>query len=311
MFKKKKSNTRYKADYKLHLQVSSPRIVFFQSLKVLRGVLKVSILLGLLGAAGFYGYSSIQNHFLTSEEFALRHLELQTNGFLDKSEVAQISGIDPAGTIFGFDPNEAEQRLLARPEIVTATVQRSYPDTVKVTIVERVPVAWIASPVLGLAGRNPFSGRLMDADGVIFKCQGQLWEIARNLPVIALADAQPHEFELGQQMTHKDAMRALALVKLINATSDIEWWVNRVEVINFYSLQVISNDKVEAIFGMYEHERQLDDLIAARKHAVESKRELEWINLLPKHNVPGRFKTPSALSSSGVKSVKTNLEAAQ
>lgn len=306
MFKKKKSNTRYmrrKTDHKLHLQVSSPRIVLFQSLKAMRGVLKVSLIVALLGVAGFYSYSYVRNHFLSNQEFALRHLELSTNGYLNESEVAEIAGITPSGTIFSFDPNEAESRLLARPEIVSANVQRSYPDTVKITLMERIPVAWVACPDLGMAGRNPLSGILMDADGVTFKCQGKLWEIARDLPVIEVANAQPHEFQLGEKMTHKDAVRALALVKLVNQTVDGDWWVKRVEVMNFYSLQLISNDQVEAIFGMYEHERQLDDLIAARKHAEETKRDLEWINLLPKHNIPGRFKTPNALSSSGVTSV--------
>lgn len=302
MFKKKKSNTRYtrqKTDNKLRLQVSSPRIVFFQSLKAMKGVFKISLVLALLGAGSFYGYNYIQNHFLTSEEFALQSLELETNGFLSKSEAAEIAGIDPSGTIFSFDLEEAEASLMVRPEIVSADVQRHYPDTVKIALNERVPVAWIACPSLGMAGRNPLSGILMDADGVTFKCQGNLWEVARNLPVIDVGTAEEHEFQLGEKMLHKDAVRALALVKLINETVNENWFVKRVAVKNFYSLQVISNDQVEAIFGMYEHERQLSDLIAARRHAEETDRELEWINLIPKHNIPGKFKTPTMLSDGG------------
>ena len=302
MFKKKKSNTRYtrqKTDNKLRLQVSSPRIVFFQSLKAMKGVFKISLVLALLGAGSFYGYNYIQNHFLTSEEFALQHLELETNGFLSKSEVAEVAGIDPSGTIFSFGLEEAETSLMERPEIVSADVQRHYPDTVKITLNERVPVAWIACPTLGMAGRNPLSGILMDADGVTFKCQGNLWEVARNLPVIDVGAAEEHEFQLGEKMLHKDAVRALALVKLINETVNENWFVKRVVVKNFYSLQVISNDQVEAIFGMYEHERQLSDLIAARRHAEETDRELEWINLIPKHNIPGKFKASTVLSDGG------------
>ena len=143
----------------------------------------------------------------------------------------------------------------------------------------------------------------MDADGVIFSCQGSLWDVARNLPVIDISAADAHQFELGEQMTNKDASRALALISLVDDVVKGEWTVKRVAVANFYMLVMTSNDDVEATFGMYEHKRQLNDLIAARNHAKETGRELEWINLLPKHNIPGNFKSPSSQSNDGLTSV--------
>ena len=303
MFKKKKTNTRYTrqcSDRILHLQVSSPRIVLFQSKKVVQRACKVFFLFAILGVAGFYGFNYIQNHFLTNPDFALKHLELKTNGFLNESDVAEIAEINPSGTIFAFDIDDVEERLRARPEIVTAEVERRLPDTVKITISERVPVAWVACPSLEMAGRNPLSGILIDADGVIFKCQGRLWDVARNLPVIEIDRAEEYEFQLGEAMKHKDAHRALSLVTLINNEVHGEWTVKRIAVKNFYSLHVTSSDQVEATFGMYEHERQLSDLLAARQHAVETQRELKWINLLPKHNIPGGFKKHASLSDGGL-----------
>ena len=306
MFRKKQMNSRYvrqRSDRMLHLQVSSPRIVFFQSRKAVWGIFKVVVILALLGAAGVYATRYVQNHFLTSEEFALRHLELKTNGSLNESEVAQIAEIDPSGTIFSFDIDLAESRLIARPEVVEAVVERRLPDTVKITLTERVPVAWIACPKLGMAGRNPLSGILMDVDGVIFRCQGALWDVARNLPVIDISAAEAHEFPLGEKMTNKDADRALALISRIDEVVKGEWKVKRVVVPNFYELVMTSNDDVEATFGMYGHERQLNDLIAARDHAKQTARQLESINLMPKHNIPGRFKEPTSQSNDGLTSV--------
>ncbi|MFD2159239.1 cell division protein FtsQ/DivIB [Rubritalea tangerina] len=253
-----------------------------------------------LGAAGVYGTQYIRNHFLTNPEFALRHLELQTNGFLNESEVAEIAGINPSGTIFSFDIDEVEARLVERPEVVAAVVERRLPDTVKIQLTERVPVAWLACPKLGMAGRNPLSGILMDAEGVIFTCQGKLWDVARNLPVIEIAEAEAHEFPMGEKMVHKDAARALALIQLVTEEVRGSWEVKRVAVSNFYSLVLTSDDNVVATFGMYDHERQLGDLIAARAHAEQTGRELEWINLLPKHNIPGNFKAPAMHSDEGL-----------
>lgn len=302
----KKTNTRYthrRSDHMLHLRVSSPRIVFFQSRKAVWGIFKLCCVLSLLVAGGVYGTQYIRNHFLTNPEFSIRHLELSTDGFLNEGQVAKIAGIDPNGTIFSFDIDDAEARLLERPEVVRAVIERRLPGTVKITLSERVPVAWVACSKLGLAGRNPFSGILVDADGVIFTCQGNLWDVARNLPVIEIKEAEKHEFQLGQQMTHKNAARALSLIDSINSAVNGEWNVKRVAVANFYSLVVTSSDNVEATFGMYEHERQLNDLLAAREHAKQTGRTLKWINLLPKHNIPGNFKTPALQSNDGLISV--------
>lgn len=309
MFKKKKSNTRYareKTNRSVEMRVSSPRIMFFQSLKALKGGLKISILLAILSCGCFYGYHYVRDHFLTSEEFALHHFELKTNGFLNAGEVAEIAGIDLSGTIFSFDLEEAEARLIARPEVVSANVDRLYPDTVKISLSERVPVAWLASADLGIAGRNPLSGVLIDADGVSFKCQGKLWDVARELPVIDVGEAEEYEFQLGEKMRHKDAERALALLRLINETVVNDWSVKRIVVKNFYTLQLITSDNVEAIFGMYEHQRQLSDLLAALRHAEETDRELEWVDLLPKHNIPGKFKADTAQTADGGLTIKND-----
>jgi len=295
MFKKKTSKTRYnrqRADRMLHLQVSSPRIVFFQSLRTMRGFLKYAVLIALLGFGVTMGVRAVKKHFVNNEEFVLRDIDLQTNGFLTHGRVVEIGEIDVNGTIFAVDIDELEKRLLDQPGVTSAKVERKLPGTLKVEVTERVPVAWVACRKLGLAGRNPHSGMLVDADGVVFTCEGRLWDVARNLPVIEIEEGAREQFIVGREMAHDDAERALSLVCKIQGElgEASDWRVKRVRVKNFYTLEVTCSDDVNAVFGMYEHERQLGDFLDARRHAVSTGRELAWINLLPKHNIPGRFK---------------------
>lgn len=294
MFRKKRQNTRYAREHSdrvLHLKVNSPRIVFFQSVRATKGILKFIVIVGILGFASFYGIRYLKQHFLTHDDFALRFLDLETNGSLTVNQVAEIAGISPEGTVFSFDIDEAQLKLSSRPEIVTATVERRLPDTVVVHIEERVPVAWLSCEDLSpLEGRMQH-GLLVDAEGVVFRCQGErLWEQARKLPLITLPEGQLNEFPLGEKVGHSEVLRALALINLIRVQADDTWSAERVKIVNFYSLELMTSGKVKAIFGMYEHERQLHNLLDAKKHARESNRELEWINLIPKHNIPGRFK---------------------
>jgi cell division protein FtsQ len=60
---------------------------------------------------------------------------------LDQTEVLQVAGIDPRGSLPFFDAATARDRLLAMPMIREATVRKLYPGTLDITVVEREPFA--------------------------------------------------------------------------------------------------------------------------------------------------------------------------
>ncbi|WP_307730312.1 cell division protein FtsQ/DivIB [Alsobacter ponti] len=69
--------------------------------------------------------------------------EVRISGFvdLDKTEILQIAGIDPRGSLPFFDAAAARERLLAAPLVKDATVRKLYPNALSITIVERDPFA--------------------------------------------------------------------------------------------------------------------------------------------------------------------------
>jgi hypothetical protein len=77
MFKKRtgrfKKNKRTRHDRELALNVTSPRIVLFQSLKAVRGMVKTVIILAIIGSACWFGYKQIHDHFNNNLEFAIKH----------------------------------------------------------------------------------------------------------------------------------------------------------------------------------------------------------------------------------------------
>jgi cell division protein FtsQ len=60
---------------------------------------------------------------------------------LNPTEVVQVAGIDPKGSLPFFDADEARERLLAAPMIKDATVRKLYPNALSITVVEREPYA--------------------------------------------------------------------------------------------------------------------------------------------------------------------------
>lgn len=300
MAKRKSTNVRrnqHRDDLMLQVTLGSPRILFYQALRLTRGLVKFVIVVGLIVGSGWFIVDQANKHLTTNEKFTMHHLNVKTNGYFTQQRVAEIGGIDINGSIFALDIDEVEQKLRSLPEVVEVDVQRRIPDTIEVTLEERVPVAWIACPPLGIAGRNPLSGILVDAQGIVFRCEGGLWDVARELPVIELITADKDAFILGEPMSDKDTARAMALLQLISTRVEDGWRVKRIVVSKFNAMEVYTSMGVRARFGMYEHERQLNDLLAALAHAASINRELEWIDLLPRHNIPGGYKNSETVSS--------------
>ncbi len=304
LFKKKtsrfKKNKRTRHDRELVLNVVSPRIVFFQSLKAMRGMIKTMIILMIVGTACWFGYKQIHDHFNNNEEFAIKHstvtnFEGKPTVVLPRQRVLEIANVDLTGTIFNVDLGEAERLLLERPEIEEVKVKRTLPDSISIQIKERVPVAWLSCRELGLAGRNPYKGILLDAKGISFVCEKGFWEVAKNLPVIQITSSSIAEFPIGKKMRNADAERALSLVLKLREMKKQAWEIDRVRVENFYTLHVISKDGVIAICGMHDHDRQLHQLILARDHAAKNNKELAWIDLRPKTNIPAHYKGGGAV----------------
>jgi cell division protein FtsQ len=73
--------------------------------------------------------------------------------------VREIAGIESGTPLLRVDVDAAEARVAALPQVASAEVTRGWPNSVVVTVVERVPVAIVGEP-----GRRS----LIDADGVLF-----------------------------------------------------------------------------------------------------------------------------------------------
>jgi cell division protein FtsQ len=78
---------------------------------------------------------------------------------LPTDQVQEAAGIGSGTPLLRVDVDTAEERVARLPQVASVEVTRDWPDSVVITVVERVPVA-----VVGEAGRRS----LVDADGVLF-----------------------------------------------------------------------------------------------------------------------------------------------
>jgi len=85
------------------------------------------------------------------ERLALKRIEVVRDGLLSEAEIRGLSGIQIGRNALTVDPFEVRERLRRHPRIEDAQIRLDFPDTLHITVRERVPVARLMLPRLGTA----------------------------------------------------------------------------------------------------------------------------------------------------------------
>lgn len=299
MFSRRTSRrTRQSRERMLQVQVSSPRIVFFDLVKFLARFVKLGVVLALMVGLGFALGLGWQKIFVENEEFVIDYVPIDSEGgaevrFLTQSRLVNKTGLDLGKTIFAVDTRQLEEAIEALPEIKSARVRRRLPGTLKITVTERDPVAWVACRSLKIRERDRESGLLVDRDGVPFRCDSEkLWNYGEQLPVVMVTKAEPGTIVEGKPLEHHGLQRALNLVKLAETMLEVSERPAWVMVEDEILLEMQTRAGIVATLSYYDQERQLETLIKVSSHAEAKRKELQQVNLIPKRLVPVHYQTP-------------------
>ncbi|TQN43413.1 cell division protein FtsQ [Blastococcus colisei] len=96
---------------------------------------------------------------LAGPVLAVRDVHVDGLVTLPADQVQEVAGIGDGTPLLRVDVEAAEVRVARLPQVAEVEVTRNWPDSVVITVVERVPVAVVGEP-----GRRS----LVDAEGVLF-----------------------------------------------------------------------------------------------------------------------------------------------
>ena len=74
------------------------------------------------------------------------HVRIRGLHHLTAAEIERAAGIHPGDAMAWLDPSRAVRDVEALPYVGRAAVSREWPDTVRITVHERRPVAWVDGP---------------------------------------------------------------------------------------------------------------------------------------------------------------------
>ena len=134
--------------------------------------LQISKIIGLLLViyAAFFIVLRFKEFIIHSNYFCINNVIVNNDKFLDNIVILKEINNIKGENIFSFDINRLRSHYEALPDIKTVVIERSFPNTISVDIIERIPIGQISY-------RRYIYG--IDEDGVIIKLNE-----SRGLPEI-------------------------------------------------------------------------------------------------------------------------------
>lgn len=287
--KRKTTKRRHSQPNVLQVRVMSPRIAWFGFLRLTGRLTKLACVLAAIAGIGWGVWRGIQHAFYQNPDFSLRIIDLNPNPVIDELGVAEAAGIDLMANpnLFSIDVTDMREKLVARPFIADAHVERHLPGTLLVRVTPRIPKAWIRCPDAGLSAVRTAGGLLVDRDGVAYPCPEMQLATAEHLPVIELPASADHPIKAGARIKQPELEHCFGLLDSAReADPDAPHWIDVIRPANEWSLLLATRGGTAATFGLDDHARQMESLRAALDHAGEKGYVIETINLIPKHNIP-------------------------
>ena len=170
-----------------------------------------------------------------------------------------------------------------------------------VNVEERVPTAWLHAPAEGIIAKDPHNGVLIGLDGFTYKWVED-WDLdSVELPILTLQAKHSEGLVVNEKMINQEALIALSLIHSHQEVSNPDAILKHVKVENFYTLKASYENDMQVTFGMHDHTRQLIDLRDICAHAKFIKKHIDWLDLRPVKNIPGKYKLTSYTPSEATK----------
>jgi cell division protein FtsQ len=223
-----------------------------------RAILALEITAGVLvvGLALWSGYAQV----MASDRLKVGRVEVRGGRFLSEGEVRELLGPAVGENILTLDIQELKGRLRASPWVADATVTRTLPDTLRVEVVERAPLALAEVERL----------YLMDGDGVLIDMYGPR-TASFDLPIVR---------GLGRADVEARRDRAQRAGALLRELGELAAEVSEVEVEGSGELKVVLRGAGEILrLGEPPYRSRLLTFLTLRRELNERCPDAEYFDL--------------------------------
>lgn len=214
-FKRKPKNRRLEREFLLDVKLRSQQVqaTRFRFIGIISG-----ILFGLLftGFVLWRGGEWLLDRFLYGNEaFTIRQVEVQTDGVIGLEHIRRWAMIKPGQNLLALDLTKVKRDLELVPLVRSASVERTLPNTLRIRVEEREPVAQV--PMMQLKPGGGYEQVLyhIDDSGFVFhpldpRLRSKPPDNMVALTIISGVDAR--ELRVGRRVEADQIKAALQLI---------------------------------------------------------------------------------------------------
>jgi cell division septal protein FtsQ len=227
--------------------------------------------------------------------FGLKEVTVFTEGALKPEKLVREMGLVEGMDTLWLNLRSVSERAERLPQVKSATASRDYQGRMKVTVVQRTPVAWLECQRLGLYSMKSGFGCLLDEEGVAMPCDVILKEYTR-LPTIRFEELS----QVQQGVPVMDLQVKAALRLHLEMEKRLESGMGelvRIEVPVPYALVAHFDDEMEITFSPDSLDEQLERFDRLMIEAHQKGWKIATLNLIPRRNTPITFREAPRLVS--------------
>ena len=294
-FKSKKSNRRFEREHVLEVKMRARQI---RAARLRVAAKAASVIVGTALAFGGFWYGSdwaLNEWLFKNPAFRIQHLQVQTDGEIPIEQILTWAGVKSGDSLLAIDLLRIERDLRLQPQIENVAVTRVLPDTLKIRITEREPIAQVSGFPTQPAG-SPIMPTTLYLDPAGFVISPL--ETARHPDLGApnseafpvLTGVLGTELRPGRRAESPEVQAALKFLIAFDRSPMIG--VVDLKSIDLSSppvLQVTTRQGNEVILPAEDFDRQLRRWRAVHELASQEARQIASLDLSVSNNVPVRW----------------------
>lgn len=234
-----------------------------------------------------------------NKSFAIRQIEVQTDGVISRQQIRRWSGVRPGQNLFALDLARVKRDLELVPMIQSVSVERVLPTTLWIRVTEREPIAQVNVPRPGPRGGLEVLVFQLDADGYVMQPLDPrqravpLVQVGNDLPVIL--GMSTSELQPGRQVESSQMQAALKFIADFTTSpmADLAE-LKRIDVSSPGVLVVTTGQGSEITLGLGDFDRQLLRWQTIYGECARLNKTIATLNLAVSDNIPLRFVDASA-----------------
>jgi cell division septal protein FtsQ len=290
-FRRKQTNRRLGRMHVLDVKLRSDQV---RRARMRAGGLVIAVLFGLtLGGVGLWlgGKWALNRLVYENSTFAIRHIEVQTDGVIAPEQLRRWARVRPGENLFALELARVKRDLQLVPMVATVAVERVLPNMLRIRVTEREPVVQVTVPRSDAGGNLQATIYHLDAEGVVMV---PLDPRQRVQPLLSPDDSLPVLLGLSQldsQQLNAPTVRAALQLAAEFPLSPMAGLVDlkRIDVSQRDVLVVTTGQGAEVTFALENLDFQLRRWRVVHDEGLRLARNIASLDLAVSNNVPVKW----------------------